>query len=119
MTLSGPDFISLQVDNLDRAERFYTDVIGLTQAEKNPEAVIFATQPIAFAVRLPLTPLPEPSERARGVGLWFHTHDAPALHTRLSEAGVPIAQPPTSGPFGQMFTFVDPDGYRITVHDGR
>ncbi len=77
MTLSGPDFISLQVDNLDRAERFYTDVIGLTQAEKNPEAVIFATQPTAFAVRLPLTPLPEPSERARGVGLWFHTHDAP------------------------------------------
>jgi len=53
------------------------------------------------------------------VSLWFYTDDAPALYTRLSEAGVPITQPLTNGPFGQMFTFVDPDGYRITVHDGR
>lgn len=71
MTLSGPDFISLQVDDLDRAERFYTEVIGLTRAEKKPEAVVFATEPIPFAVRLPLTPLPEPSKRAQGVSLWF------------------------------------------------
>lgn len=119
MTLEGLDFMALQVDNLGRAEKFYTDVIGLVQAEKKPEAVVFATQPIPFAVRTPLAPLPQPSERARGVSFWFYTEDAPALHTRLSEAGVPIAQPLTSGPFGQMFTFVDPDGYRITAHDGR
>lgn len=119
MTLSGPDFISLQVDDLDRAEAFYAEVIGLTRAERKPEAVVFATQPIPFAVRLPLAPLPEPSERAQGVSLWFYTDDAPAFYTRLGEAGVPIVQPLMSGPFGKMFTFVDPDGYRITVHDGR
>lgn len=118
MTLSGPDFMSLQVDDLERAERFYMEVIGLTRAEKKPEAVVFATQPIPFAVRSPLTPLPEPSERAQGVSLWFYTA-APALHARLSEAGVTIVQPLTDGPFGRMFTFVDPDGYRITAHDGR
>lgn len=119
MTLWGPDFISLQVDDLDRAEQFYVELLGLTRAEKKPEAVVFATQPIPFAVRLPLAPLPEPSRRALGVGLWFHTDDAPALYVQLSEAGVSIAQPLAHGPFGQMFTFVDPDGYRITAHDGR
>jgi predicted enzyme related to lactoylglutathione lyase len=29
---------------------------------------------------------------------------------------VPIVQPPQPGPFGRMFSFVDPDGYTITVH---
>lgn len=119
MTLQGLDFMALQVDDLERAERFYTEVIGLTRAETRPGAVVFATTPVPFAVRTPLAPLPQPSERAQGVSLWFYTDDAPALHTRLSEAGVPITQPLTNGPFGQMFTFVDPDGYRITVHDGR
>lgn len=119
MTLQGPDFVALQVDDIGRAESFYTEVIGLTRAQVRPEAVIFATEPIFFAVRTPLAPLPEPSGRAQGVSLWFYTEDAPALHTRLAEAGVPIVQPLADGPFGQTFTFTDPDGYRITVHDGR
>ncbi len=117
MTLTGPDFVALQVDDLDRAEKFYVEVIGLTRAQRRPEAVVFATQPIPFAVRTPLAPLPEPSKRAQGVSLWFYTEDTSTLHTRLSAEGVPIVQPLADGPFGQMFTFADPDGYRITVHD--
>ena len=52
-----------------------------------------------------------------GVALWFHDADAPALHASLVAAGVPIAKEPITGPFGFTFTFTDPDGYAITVHD--
>ena len=54
MTLQGLDFMALQVDDLERAERFYTEVIGLTRAETRPGAVVFATTPVPFAVRTPL-----------------------------------------------------------------
>jgi len=31
--------------------------------------------------------------------------------------GIPITVPPVDGPFGRTFTFADPDGYQITLHD--
>ncbi|WP_285127262.1 VOC family protein [Propionibacterium freudenreichii] len=43
--------------------------------------------------------------------------DVQALHDALADAGVKILQPPTAGPFGLTFTFADPDGYAVTVHD--
>jgi predicted enzyme related to lactoylglutathione lyase len=30
---------------------------------------------------------------------------------------VPIVTPPVDGPFGRTFSFADPDGYVITIHD--
>lgn len=48
MTLQGPDFVALQVEDLGRAESFYTEVIGLTRAQVRPEAVIFATDNDSF-----------------------------------------------------------------------
>ncbi len=28
-----------------------------------------------------------------------------------------IVSPPADGPFGRTFTFADPDGYQVTLHD--
>jgi predicted enzyme related to lactoylglutathione lyase len=52
-----------------------------------------------------------------GVALWFAADDAQALHDALAAAGVPIPVVPFDGPFGRTFTFRDPDGYAVTVHD--
>ncbi len=52
-----------------------------------------------------------------GVVLWLVADDAQALHDALVEAGVPIPGAPFDGPFGRTFTFTDPDGYAVTVHD--
>jgi catechol 2,3-dioxygenase-like lactoylglutathione lyase family enzyme len=52
-TVAGPDFIALQVRNIERAAEFYERELGLTRAPGPPHAVVFATQPIAFAVRDP------------------------------------------------------------------
>nr|WP_244960601.1 VOC family protein [Pseudoclavibacter chungangensis] len=47
----------------------------------------------------------------------MHGDDVQALHDELVTAGVTVLAPPQQGPFGVTFTFADPDGYAITVHD--
>ena len=55
MTVTGPDFIALQVRDLERSARFYETKLGLLRAPSSPKAaVVFATAPIPFAVREPL-----------------------------------------------------------------
>ncbi|GLZ53241.1 hypothetical protein Acsp07_28580 [Actinomycetospora sp. NBRC 106378] len=81
---------------------------------------MFATRPIAFAVREPLpgvdldAVVPRPGH---GVALWLHADDAQGLHDHLAAAGVTVLAAPSDGPFGRQFTFADPDGYAVTVHD--
>ncbi|WP_431874484.1 VOC family protein [Amycolatopsis sacchari] len=119
MTVTGPDFIALQVRDLERAASFYEEQLGLDRAEVSPpHAVVFATTPVAFAVREPLPGVDLDAGRpGLGVALWLHADDAQTLHDKLAEGGVPIVAPPFDGPFGRTFTFTDPDGYAVTVHD--
>lgn len=121
MTVTGPDFLALQVRDLDRAADFYSTHLGLRRAPGGPPgAVVFATTPIPFAVREPLPGVDLDSAMPRpgtGVALWLHTDDARELHDRLAAAEVPILAAPAPTPFGLAFTFSDPDGYAVTVHD--
>ncbi len=54
---------------------------------------------------------------AHAVALWLAADDAQALHDQLVAAGVTIAVAPFAGTFGRTFTFLDPDGYAVTIHD--
>jgi predicted enzyme related to lactoylglutathione lyase len=120
VTVTGPDFIALQVRDLDRAATFYEQRLGLRRVPAGPPgAVVFATAPIAFAVREPLpgVDLDSTDRPGLGVALWLHSTDAQALHDDLAAAGVPIVAPPFDSPFGRTFTFTDPDGYAVTIHD--
>jgi predicted enzyme related to lactoylglutathione lyase len=49
--------------------------------------------------------------------IWFKTADSQVVHDALVEAGVPILRAPSQGRGGLQFTFVDPDGYAITIYD--
>ena len=52
MAVTGPDFISLQVRDLERSAAFYEQYLGLKRSGAGPpHAVVFGTKPIAFAVR--------------------------------------------------------------------
>lgn len=121
MTVTGPDFVALQVRDLERAAAFYESRLGLRRAPHSPPgAVVFATTPIPFALREPLPGVDLDAATPRpglGVALWLHADDAQALHTELAARGVPILAEPTDSPFGRTFTFTDPDGYAVTVHD--
>src|SRR3954453_17771814 len=121
MPVTGPDFIALQVRDLDTAAGFYEPRLGLRRAPASPPgAVVFATNPVSFAVRTPLPGVdldvvaPGPGA---GVALWLRADDAQALHDDLAAAGVPIVAAPVDGPFGRTFTFRGPDGYAVTIHD--
>ncbi len=57
----------------------------------------------------------------RVVGRTFPTGACAGLITSPSRSRVCsstfIVAAPVDGPFGRTFTFADPDGYRITLHD--
>lgn len=119
MSVIGPDFISLQVNNLESSAAFYQNVLGLVRSQAGPpHAVVFDTKPIAFALRdlMPGVELASGTQPGLGVALWLYAPDAQEIHDELVTAGVKITSAPIDGPFGRTFTFADPDGYLITLH---
>ena len=120
MPVTGPDFISLQVRDLDASQRFYERYLGLVRSPAGPpHAVVFATTPIAFALRdlVPGTDLASATRPGLGTAIWLHAGDVQAIHDALVADGHPIVAAPVDGPFGRTFAFADPDGYHITLHD--
>jgi predicted enzyme related to lactoylglutathione lyase len=120
MPATGPDFLSLQVRDLDAAQAFYEQYLGLERSPAGPpHAVVFTTSPIAFALRdvVPGTDLASVDQPGLGVALWLHATDVQAIHDTLAAGGHRIVSAPIDGPFGRTFTFADPDGYHVTLHD--
>ncbi|MFJ9688931.1 VOC family protein [Streptomyces bacillaris] len=120
MPATGPDFISFQVRDLDVSQAFYERYLGLVRSQAGPpHAVVFETKPIAFALRDPLpgTDLASVPQPGVGTAVWFHATDVQAVHDALAADGHTIVSAPVDGPFGRTFTFADPDGYRVTLHD--
>ncbi|MBM7413391.1 MULTISPECIES: VOC family protein [Nocardiaceae] len=120
MTVTGPDFISLQARDLDASRSFYEQYLGLVRSPTGPpHAVVFQTTPIAFALRdvaagTVLDSAPHPGV---GTSIWLHATDVQGIHDALVADGHTVVSAPIDGPFGRTFTFADPDGYRITLHD--
>ncbi|MFJ3474198.1 VOC family protein [Microbacterium maritypicum] len=120
MPVTGPDFISLQARDLDASQTFYEQYLGLVRSPAGPpHAVVFETAPIAFALRdiAPGTDLTGVAQPGIGTAIWLHATDVQAIHDALLADGHTIVADPIDGPFGRTFTFADPDGYRITLHD--
>lgn len=120
MSVTGPDFVSLQTRDLERAAEFYTHYLGLVRSQAGPpHAVVFETRPIAFALRdlVPGVDLDAVTQPGLGMALWMHASDPQSVHDALAADGHTIVTEPFDGPFGRTFTFVDLDGYQITLHD--
>lgn len=120
MPVTGPDFISLQVRDLDASQAFYEKYLGLVRSPAGPpHAVVFETEPIAFALRdiAPGTDLSAVGQPGVGIALWLHATDVQAIHDALVSDGHTIVSSPIDGPFGRTFAFADPDGYQVTLHD--
>jgi len=115
--LTGPDFIGIQTHDLAAARAFYSGRLGLPVLQETPDAVVFDSKPIPFAVRTPLVDLDAVQGRLGwGIALWFACDDADTLHSELQAEGIAIVFPPKDGPFGRYFAFHDPFGYTVTVH---
>lgn len=120
MPVTGPDFISLQARDLAASQAFYEQYLGLVRSPVGPpHAVVFKTTPIAFALRelVPGTDLASVAQPGIGVAIWLHATGVQAIHDALVADGHTIVAGPVDGPFGRTFTFADPDGYHVTLHD--
>ncbi len=119
--VSGPAFVGLPVRNVAASAEFYEKVLGF---RRDPEvfpngAVAFLSYPVPFAITpapagIDLDSIPRP---LLVPAIWFKTNDSQAAHDALVEAGITILRPITTGRFGRQFTFVDPEGYTITIYD--
>jgi catechol 2,3-dioxygenase-like lactoylglutathione lyase family enzyme len=121
MPVTGPDFVSLQTQDLAASQAFYERYLGLVRSETGPShAVVFETTPIAFALRdvAPGVNLAAVAQPGIGVAIWLRATDVQAIHDGLEADGHTIVASPIDGPFGRTFTFADLDGYQITLHDG-
>jgi len=121
MTTVGPDFVALQVRDLEESAQFYEQRLGLQRSPHHPDdAIVFNTHPIPFAVRKPLpgvdldvtSPYP-----GTGVALWIYVPNSQQLFDELEEYGVKVEAPLNETPFGTAFSLRDPDGYLLTIHD--
>lgn len=120
MPVTGPDFISLQARDLAAAQAFYEHYLGLVRSPTGPpHAVVFDTRPIAFALRdvVDGTDLDGAARPGVGAAIWLHATDVQSIHDALIADGHTIVSGPVDGPFGRTFTFADPNGYHVTLHD--
>ncbi|MGF0315437.1 VOC family protein [Nocardia fluminea] len=120
MPVTGPDFLSLQARDLAASQAFYERYLGLVRSQTGPpHAVVFETKPIAFALRdiVPGTDLDSVAQPGIGAAIWLHATNVQAIHDALAADGRIIVSAPIDGPFGRTFTFADPDGYHVTLHD--
>jgi len=118
--LNGPAFVGLLVRDAKASADFYEKKRGFRRdPEIFPTGVGFLTYPIPFGVLqappgVDLDSIPRP---VLAPAIWFKTADSQAVHDALVEAGVTILRAPSDGRFGRQFTFVDLDGYAITIYD--
>jgi predicted enzyme related to lactoylglutathione lyase len=116
--ISGLDFITILVSDLEATYKFYKEKLNLPDStERQPNAHAFATRPCAFAIRQKLVDL-KIEHPGQGILIWLRATDSTALYNELRAQSVPIVEDLRKSPFGMTFSFKDPNGYVISVHDG-
>ena len=112
MAVFGRVAPTIPVRDIERALRFYRDVLGFDVAFTNGEAVSFAVVQQGEA-QLHLCVQPDKAGSA-------HAHlmvdDLDGVHDALRQAGIPIRQPPTVQPWGlRDLVVADPDGNSFEI----
>jgi predicted enzyme related to lactoylglutathione lyase len=99
------------VADMDRAIKFYRDVIGLPLKFQSPGWSEFATGEITLA----LHPASEKNPAGR-LEMGFNVPDLQQFHTELTGNGVQFTMPPARQDFGGMLAqFVDSEGAHVSV----
>jgi catechol 2,3-dioxygenase-like lactoylglutathione lyase family enzyme len=118
MRLERLDHFGIEVLELGRAERFYTEVLGLTAVAHFGDQVLLECGGQNLAIfqvrRPPLTPAERQQRIAHPLGRGHHAFrvsraDFAGARERLALAGIESAQPINWGDHDCVY-FLDPDG---------
>jgi catechol 2,3-dioxygenase-like lactoylglutathione lyase family enzyme len=97
--------------DLERAVRFYVELIGCEEVFRYEDAYVGLTGPVTLG----LTAVQE-LEPAGRVTLWLYCDDADAEVERLRAAGVEVAREPEDREWGERAGSVrDPDGNEVWI----
>jgi lactoylglutathione lyase len=102
------------VDDMDRAVKFYRDVLGLPLKFQSPGWSEFATGETTLALH------PASRENLPGaVELGFGVPDIQGFYEEMAGKGVQFSMPPTQQDFGgPLGRFVDSEGGQCSVSGG-
>ena len=123
LQLTAPDYIVLIVGELDRALRFYTEVLGLRLGHRSGDYAQLDTGAtrLALYTRSAMTKtlgitLDTPSANAPGFEIGFKVADVDAAFSELVARGALPVVPPTDRFWGQRTAYVrDPDGHLVEL----
>ncbi len=126
MKLAIPDYVIVIVEDMDRALRFYTEVLQIKLGHRSGDYAQFDTGVTRLGLytrgameRTLGYALEKPSANAPGFEIGFKVADVDATYNELVGRGaVPVA-PPTDRFWGQRTAYIrDPDGYLIELAQG-
>lgn len=114
--ITGIRTVSIPVENLDDALRFYVDTLGFTKVSDTPipNGRFIELAPGGSSVLVTLEPA-APNITRGAIGMRFLTDDAESTHATMRAAGIDvddILRWPQAPP---MFAFRDPDGNTFSI----
>jgi len=123
LKLAVADYVILIVEDMDRALRFYTDVLGLPLGHRSGDYAqldtgatrlgLYTRGAMAKTLGMSLKP---PAHDAPGFEIGFKVPDVGEAFAELVGRGASAVMPPTDRPWGQRTAYVrDPDGHLIEL----
>ena len=111
--------VVLYVRDVQKAKKFYTEVIGLPEdkAQSSPEFVMLRPSggSLLALEDIAISPVGKGSAQP-STEIGFLVDDADAVWKRWKERGVEMVTELENKPFGRTFTAKDPDGYFLTPY---
>jgi catechol 2,3-dioxygenase-like lactoylglutathione lyase family enzyme len=113
MELIRPDYVVLIVEELDRALRFYTEVLGAQFDTGTTRLALYTRRAMTTILGISLD---VPTAHAPGFEIGFKVADVDAAFGDLVARGALPVVPPTDRVWGQRTGYVrDPDGHLIEL----
>src|SRR5919198_6597319 len=113
MKLTAPDYVILIVEDLDRAVRFYTQVLGLRLGHRSGDYAQLDTGATRLALyartamaKTLATSLAAPAANAPGFEIGFKVADVDTAFSELVTSGASAVLPPTDRFWGQRTAYV-------------
>jgi lactoylglutathione lyase len=120
--INGIGKVALEVEDQDRAKRFWTETMGFELVQDSPYGegerwleVRTPDKAVVMVLGLRHGERPSAPEMMPTSNVFFYTDDLQQTYRELSARGVSFPQPPTEMSFGWWSTFQDQDGNRFAL----